>query len=265
MDRVYKVADDTYVLPFNLPVPTVGVLPMNTMVIRGREPVIIDTNCPIYRREYLDTVFSIVEPRDVRWIFLSHDDRDHSGNLMQVLEMCPNAKVIANFIGVGRLSDEWMLPMPRVYFLNRDESINIGDRTLTAVRVPLVDAPSTRGLWDPKTGVLYTADAFGAGIPHHVEEVGDLSFDAFEQGFFWFNRINYAYHDLLDPAKFDAVVGKLRALKPNVLCSYHGPPAVGRANQLFAMLSKIPTMEPLQQPNQADLEAMLKAMGPPPG
>ena len=26
-------------------------------------------------------MFSIVEPDDVRWVFLSHDDHDHTGNL----------------------------------------------------------------------------------------------------------------------------------------------------------------------------------------
>jgi flavorubredoxin len=26
-------------------------------------------------------VFSLVDPKDVQWIFLSHDDVDHSGNL----------------------------------------------------------------------------------------------------------------------------------------------------------------------------------------
>mgnify|MGYP003296853863 CR=1 FL=1 len=29
--------------------------------------------------QFLADVFSIVEPEDVRWIFLSHDDVDHSG------------------------------------------------------------------------------------------------------------------------------------------------------------------------------------------
>jgi flavorubredoxin len=263
MERAFSIADDWFVIPANLAVPTVGFLPMNTMVLRGREPMIIDTNCPVFRNEYLDAVFSIVEPRDVRWIFLSHDDRDHSGNLMQVLERCPNAKLVTNFAGVGRLSDEMTVPMPRVHFLNNDETIHIGDRTLKAVRVPLVDAPSTRGLWDPKSSVLYTADAFGATVPAHVQDMGDLSLADFEQGFNWFNRINFQLHDLLDPAKVDAVIGRLRALRPKVLVSYHGPIAVDRATQLFAMLSKIPMMEPLQQPNQADLEAMLRSMAPP--
>jgi len=32
-----------------------------------------------------------VEPADVKWVFLSHDDVDHNRNLEQVLTACPNA------------------------------------------------------------------------------------------------------------------------------------------------------------------------------
>ena len=49
------------------------------MVIRGREPVIVDTGAPVHRAQWLEKVFSVVEPEDVRWIFLSHDDGDHTG------------------------------------------------------------------------------------------------------------------------------------------------------------------------------------------
>ena len=54
---------------------------INSMVILGKEPVIVDTGTPANRKQWLDDVFSLVEPEDVRWIFLSHDDVDHTGNL----------------------------------------------------------------------------------------------------------------------------------------------------------------------------------------
>ena len=51
------------------------------MLIRGREPIIVDTGAPIHRLRWLEQVFSLVDPEDVRWIFLSHDDGDHIGGL----------------------------------------------------------------------------------------------------------------------------------------------------------------------------------------
>jgi hypothetical protein len=43
-----------------------AVAPVNSMVIRGSEPVIVDTGMAITRDEWLDHVFELVNPADVR-------------------------------------------------------------------------------------------------------------------------------------------------------------------------------------------------------
>src|SRR5438552_1226219 len=83
---------------------------------------------------------------DVRWIFLSHDDRDHAGNLLPVLAACPNATLLTNWFSIGRMAEEWMTPLDRCRFLNDGERLDIGDRTLSAIRPPLFDNPTTRGV-----------------------------------------------------------------------------------------------------------------------
>ena len=57
------------------------VVPLNSMVIRGAEPVVVDTGMAENREQYLADVFALVEPDDVRWVFISHDDVDHTGNV----------------------------------------------------------------------------------------------------------------------------------------------------------------------------------------
>ncbi len=48
---------------------------LNSMVILGKEPVIVDTGTPANRKQWLEDVFSLVEPKDVRWIFLLRQTR----------------------------------------------------------------------------------------------------------------------------------------------------------------------------------------------
>ena len=67
---------------------------MNSMLIRGAEPVVVDTGAPVNREQYLEDLFSIVEPDDVRWVFISHDDADHYGNLHEVMAACPDRKSV---------------------------------------------------------------------------------------------------------------------------------------------------------------------------
>ena len=66
-----KIATDTYVI--HQVQPALGqplFVYINSMVILGKEPVIVDTGTPANRKQWLDDVFSLVEPEDVRWIFL---------------------------------------------------------------------------------------------------------------------------------------------------------------------------------------------------
>ena len=115
---------------------------------------------------------------------------DNDGNIMQVLEACPNARLVTNFVGFARMTEEFDLPIPRINFANDGETFSAGDRTLVAIRPPYYDSPATRGLWDASTGVYIAADAFGAVVPEECEYVGDVDADVYTTGFNWFNRAN---------------------------------------------------------------------------
>src|SRR5687768_6967771 len=90
------VAPDTFLIP-NLAAAGDAVLMVNSLVIRGEEPIVVDTGAPIHREHWLEQVFSLVEPEDIRWVFLSHDDGDHTGGLREVLAAAPNAALVTNF------------------------------------------------------------------------------------------------------------------------------------------------------------------------
>jgi flavorubredoxin len=45
----------------------------------------------------LKDVFSLVDPEDIKWVFISHDDVDHTGNVNALLEAAPNATLVINW------------------------------------------------------------------------------------------------------------------------------------------------------------------------
>jgi flavorubredoxin len=256
MQKPYLVADETFVIPMYVPIPDHGLAYLSAMVIRGKESVLVETGSAVHRDEYFQAAFSIVEPKDVRWIFLSHDDRDHSGNLMQVLDHCPNATLVTTFMAVGRMT-EYQLPLNRMRWVNDGESWNVGDRTLQAFAPPLFDGPGTRGLWDAKSGMYYSADCFGSLVPSECEEIGEIPREEWEHGFSFFNRVNFSWHELVDMAKLERVTERLRRLEPRTIVTAHGPYARGRSKELLQRIIEVAKMEPLELPGQKDLEAML--------
>jgi flavorubredoxin len=227
------------------------------MVIRGEQPMLLDTLSIVMRDDFLDMAFSLVEPEDVRWLFMSHEDRDHSGSIMQVLDRCPNAKLITTFLGLGKLGEEFTIPLDRVYFLNDGDSLDIGDRTVTALRPPLYDSSATRGIWDPKTEVFFAADCFGAVLQEPVQYTDDISDATFEDGYYWMNRANHVWFKHVKQEYLDEAAQRLTDLNPKLIVSGHGPTERKDPKKMISMITRIGDMEPIEMPNQAEFEAML--------
>ena len=146
MDKPHQVAPDIEVLPAHFEIPGMGFLQVNAYVIKATEPVLVDTGMGREREEFMEALRSVINPRDLRWVWLTHDDADHTGSLRKVLEAAPSARLAVNALAMLRMSTEWQVPMERAYWLNPGDSIKVGDRRLTAVRPPLFDNPKVRGL-----------------------------------------------------------------------------------------------------------------------
>lgn len=140
----HRIADDTWVIGqlHKPPGAPVGVF-LNSMVIRGSEPIIVDTGTMLNREQWMADAFSLVELEDVGWIFLSHDDHDHVGNLLPVMEAAPNATLVTSWFSLERQSGDYELPLDRVRWVNNGEYFDAGDRRLTAITPPMFDAPTT--------------------------------------------------------------------------------------------------------------------------
>jgi flavorubredoxin len=258
----YLAAEGTYVIPQLMEAPPVGCFYLNSLVIQGREPVIVDTGTLINRDLWLEQVFALVDPADVRWIFLSHDDPDHTGNLEPVLEMCRNAVVVTTWFGMGRMADHLEIPMERVRFVRDGDSFDAGDRALTAVRPPLFDNPTTRGLFDATTGVYWASDAFAMSVPHAVDDVAALDGDYADEALLFGARLIAPWHAWLDPAKWNAHLERVRAMPIDVIASCHAPVIGGRdIDRAFAVLGSAPQADPWPEFSQHDLDGWMAAAG----
>jgi flavorubredoxin len=257
-----KVAADTYVI--HQVQPALGqplFVYINSMVILGEEPVIVDTGTPANRTQWLEDVFSLVEPEDVRWVFLSHDDVDHTGNLDQVMTACPNAKLVCNWAMVERHTNCFNFPLDRCRWIMHEESFDVGDRTLHAVRPPVYDSPTTRGLFDPKTGVYWGVDTFATPLPDPHMPVEDLDPDFWRFGMtlFAFGAVS-PWLAMVDYDKFGRFVDTVQDLDITTIASCHSPVLEGPLiQQAFEHIRSFPSVAPPPLPNQSILDQIIAA------
>jgi flavorubredoxin len=254
----HHIAEDAWLVPSLLPAGPDAYVPVCSMVIRGAEPVIVDTGAPVHRKSWLEQVLSLVDPQDVRWIFLSHDDTDHMGNLNEMLELCPKATLVTNFFTVERVAAVEALPMSRMRWVEPGESFDVGDRTLHAVLPPLFDSPTTRGLFDSRTGVLWAADSFACPTPGAVHAQEDLPPEMWDEGFVPMNSMVSPWHAWLDREIYRRHVDGLQALPLTAVASGHGPVLRGDAiDDAFARVRAMAGAPIVPPPGQPLLDQIL--------
>jgi flavorubredoxin len=255
-----KVAPDTYLIPNLAPAEPGTFVPVNSLVILGEEPIVVDTGAPVHREHWLEQVYGLVDPEDIRWIFLSHEDGDHTGSLDQVLAAAPQATLVMNFFSTERLALERPVHVDRMIWRDVGESFDAGDRRLHMVLPPIFDGPATRGLYDDKTGVLWAVDTFAAlttGAVHHVD---DLPKDLYEESFVMFNSMVSPWHQFLDPVRYNAHVDTIEGLKPRAVASAHGPILVGdQIHDAFDRVRALAGVPRIVPPGQEALDALLAA------
>lgn len=77
-------------------------------------------------------------------------------------------------------------------WLEAGSSFDAGDRHPHLFRPPIFDGPTTRGLYDEKTGVMWAVDSFAALTTGAVYEAPDLPPDLYDETFMLFNSMKVA-------------------------------------------------------------------------
>jgi flavorubredoxin len=236
---------------------------LNTMVIRAAEPVVVDTGMMENREQYLADVFSLVEPEDVAWVFISHDDVDHTGNVNELMRRCPNAMLVIDWFMAERMGASLDVPLSRWRWMGDGDTFDVGDRTLHIVRPPVYDSGTTRGLYDPSTGVYWGSDSFAAPMVTPVVHVGELDRADWIGGIHVFARYVSPWLELVDDRRFQATVDRIEALRPSVLAGCHTPVIDGSfVAAAIAATREAPTAAIPPQPDQTILDALQFALEP---
>jgi flavorubredoxin len=260
MFEPYQAAADVDVVPSYFPIPGFGILPVNAFVLKAAEPVLVDAGLAPLSDEFMEKLSSVIDPVDLRWLWLTHADQDHIGSLHRILEMAPELRIITTFLTVGRMSLFNPLPMDRVYLLNPGQRINVGDRTLTAIKPPLYDAAETTGFYDPKADAFFSSDCFGALLSEPVENAAGISTENLRKGMITWATVEAPWLYIANRKMFNKSLNSIRELSAKLILSTHLPVAYEMAEELLEYLGAVPEAQPFVGPDQQALEAMLTEM-----
>lgn len=249
---------DTVVLSSYLPVPGYGVLPVNAFVIRGREPVLIDTGLAALHADFVAALGEVIDPADLRWIWMTHADPDHTGGLAHALEAAPHARLVTNYLGMAKLG-LLGFPVDRAFLINPGQSLDIGDRKLRALRPPTFDAPETMAIFDPSSRTLFSSDSFGALLEKPQETANEIDRKALEEGLTLWASVDAPWLRLVDESRYGAALAEIADLSAHHVLSSHLPPAENMTSWLLEQLAAARRAPTFVGPDQAAFARLLAA------
>ena len=260
MEPARHVTPEIDILPTFIPAPGLGLIPANAFVLKSAQPVLVDTGVVYEHDGFITALESVIDPEELKWIWLTHPDPDHIGSLRTLIQRVPGIRVITTYLGMAILALSEPLPMDRVFLLNPGERINVGDRELVCLKPPTFDNPATTELYDTKSRALFSSDCFGAVLQAPAEEAYAIPAGDLREGQTMWSRVDAPWLHNVDQSKFEAALDDVRRLDPAIVLSSHLPPARGMLTQMLSTLAQVPSADPLVMPNQAALEAMMAQM-----
>jgi hypothetical protein len=266
--HVSRPAPDVTAFTDCAPIPTLGFLPVNAFLLHAEQPLLVDTGMRVSSPALLDALWSSIDPSDLRWIYLTHPDRDHTGSLAAVLDEAPHARIVTTFVGMGILGIDFDIPPQRMYLLNPGQSLDLGDRSITPFRPPAYDSPATTGFVETGTGTCFTSDCFGAPMAEealvYADDIREIPAADLRGAQQMWSTVDSPWISSTDPVSFRSSAARLAATRAPLVLSSHLPPARDATAALCDTLCDAVGSAPYVGPDQRALEELLATFEPTP-
>ena len=261
MDEPYRVAGDVHVLPSQMVVPGVGSIPINVFVILSERPVLVDCGLGIDETEFVDALRSVIDPAELAWVWLTHDDADHTGSLRTVLSLAPDARLATHGLGALRMNTSWPVPLDRVHAVAAGDRLDVGDRVLRALRPPTYDNPMSTGIFDEGSATFFSVDSFGAILQGSYQDVADVPEEELLGGMVAWVTFDSPWLHLADRARVAGVLDEVRPSGPSRCCR----PTCRRRSvgwtRLLEVVAGVPDADPFVAPDAATFALIAANMG----
>ena len=211
---------DPSLVMFDIVIPTKHGTTYNSYLVRGEEKIaVIDTVKAYCVDDFLSKIKSLVKFEDINYIVINHTEPDHSGGLIRLMELAPNA--IPVFSRGARTFVKNILHTDFKYKEVKDgDSIDLGGKVLKFISAPFLHWPDSMFTYLEEDKILFPCDAFGAHYCSNkrFNDELDSKEDAFKAFEFYYNAIfrPFKKHILL-------ALDKMKNTDIEIIAPSHGP------------------------------------------
>lgn len=217
-ENIYAVgAIDWDVRLFDRLIPLPDGTSYNSYLINGSEKTaLLDTVDPTKREVLIDNL-SKAGVNKLDYIIAHHAEQDHSGSLVNILSLYPDAKVVTNLKCKAMLIDFLDIQDDRFITVEDGQTLSLGGKSLQFIYLPWVHWPETFATYLQEDKILFSCDFFGAHLATSSLFVDD------EAIVYEFAKRYYAEIMMPFRRQINTNLAKLESLEVEIIAPSHGP------------------------------------------
>lgn len=204
-DRTIDLFEGQYVVPEGMS--------YNSYLVKGTQCAVLDAVDKRAGAVWLDNLAEALEGRAPDYFVILHMEPDHSGSAGMLLARYPDMKIVGNEKTFALLRQFFGTDFSeRCITVKENDTLSLGDRTLTFLTAPMVHWPEVMVAYDGKDKILFSADAFGKFGAQDADEP-------------WLCEARRYYFNIVGKygAQVQMLLRKAAALDIAKICPLHGP------------------------------------------
>ena len=164
--------------------------------------------------EWLTILETALAGRKPDYLVVHHMEPDHAGSMLDVVQRYPDITIVATQRAIDMLPQlfEEDTLLRNLHPVQEGDTLPLGEHVLQFLTAPMVHWPEVMCSYERKTGVLFSADAFGKfGALSHSEE--------------WACEARRYYFNICGKygAAVQRLLSKVARLDVRCICPLHGP------------------------------------------
>ncbi len=133
----------------------------NAYLVQDEKNAVVDSVKGPYWRELVRHIEAHTPLDKIDYVICNHAEPDHSGGLVKVMELCPDAELVCDekcrkALGMHYNTEGW-----KFRIVKTGDTLSLGKRTLHFVETPMVHWPESMFTYVPEEKLLFSMDAFG--------------------------------------------------------------------------------------------------------
>ena len=216
---IYIGADDTRLDLFESQYLVPDGMAYNSYLVKDEKCAVLDTADRRVGQEWLKNLKEALDGRTPDYLVVHHMEPDHSALIGEAAALYPHMQIVASAKAIQLLGQFQPGKTFRTLAVKEGDVLSLGEHRLQFFAAPMVHWPEVMVSFEPATGTLFSADAFGKfGALSTCGFYGDEDSDwACEGRRYYFNIVGkYG-------AQVQALLKKLAGAPAKIIAPLHGP------------------------------------------